>query len=379
MESFLGFFIHYLPIIIQWIVAIIFLLLACLFALMIFGKPKKKQEGELSLEDVGALESRLKEIIESSIKLPLNAQPVEMPAEQVTQEVKSINRTSMEKMMQELSQKNAEIELLKQANIEASASASADVGDISSYLEKIRDLEGRLAEYEIIEEDIADLSLFKEENTKLKRELEALKGSNNPGAESLESNSKQSQDEATTVEKSSGDEPAPVSVQADKQDDLVAEFAAVVDQLEDKVTDENSTREEAEPTVERDTNEDIEEATAELTADLEILNQSLEKKETKPAPKEDDILAEFTKSLTQTEPTNKKIDNKKETPTKTSFVEETDPADFDKEDGSVDTDKMLAEMAGFGAMGGEGPESALEGDVDTDKMAAEATKLLSSE
>ncbi|MEK6554275.1 MAG: hypothetical protein AABZ31_03460 [Bdellovibrionota bacterium] len=42
-------------------------------------------------------------------------------------------------------------------------------------LAKIKTLEDRLLEYEIIEDDIADLSIYKEENAKLKRELEALK------------------------------------------------------------------------------------------------------------------------------------------------------------------------------------------------------------
>lgn len=41
--------------------------------------------------------------------------------------------------------------------------------------DKIKDLEARLAEYEIISEDIADLSFYKEENAKMQKELEALK------------------------------------------------------------------------------------------------------------------------------------------------------------------------------------------------------------
>lgn len=40
---------------------------------------------------------------------------------------------------------------------------------------KIKDLEARLAEYEIISEDIADLSRYREENDNLKKELDALK------------------------------------------------------------------------------------------------------------------------------------------------------------------------------------------------------------
>lgn len=49
-------------------------------------------------------------------------------------------------------------------------------GDATQYLSKIKELEGKLSEYEILEDDIADLSLFKEENARLKTELEALKG-----------------------------------------------------------------------------------------------------------------------------------------------------------------------------------------------------------
>lgn len=45
----------------------------------------------------------------------------------------------------------------------------------SELLAKIKNLEGKLAEYEVIEDDIADLSLYKEENAKLKKELEQLK------------------------------------------------------------------------------------------------------------------------------------------------------------------------------------------------------------
>lgn len=76
-----------------------------------------------------------------------------------------------------------------QAAAEASAAAAATVapagggevaGGISAkekedLLGKIRDLEARLAEYEIISEDIADLSRYREENDNLKKEIEALK------------------------------------------------------------------------------------------------------------------------------------------------------------------------------------------------------------
>ncbi len=58
---------------------------------------------------------------------------------------------------------------------EMSAAAAAGVNDNSDLLAKISELEERLMEYEIIEDDIADLSLYKTENEKLKEELERLK------------------------------------------------------------------------------------------------------------------------------------------------------------------------------------------------------------
>lgn len=62
--------------------------------------------------------------------------------------------------------------------IAAAAEAAAGLAEKerSDYDAKIKELESRLAEYEIISEDIADLSFFKEENARLTKELEGLRG-----------------------------------------------------------------------------------------------------------------------------------------------------------------------------------------------------------
>lgn len=57
----------------------------------------------------------------------------------------------------------------------AAPAAAAPAADTSEFENKIKDLEARLAEYEIISEDIADLSRYKEENEQLKTEIGALK------------------------------------------------------------------------------------------------------------------------------------------------------------------------------------------------------------
>jgi hypothetical protein len=62
----------------------------------------------------------------------------------------------------------------------AAAAAQAAAGlaekERADYEAKIKELEARLAEYEIISEDIADLSFYKEENARLTKELESLRG-----------------------------------------------------------------------------------------------------------------------------------------------------------------------------------------------------------
>jgi hypothetical protein len=54
--------------------------------------------------------------------------------------------------------------------------------DIAELNKKIKDLEARLSEYEIIEDDIANLSIYKEENARLKNELGKLKNGASPAA-----------------------------------------------------------------------------------------------------------------------------------------------------------------------------------------------------
>lgn len=55
-------------------------------------------------------------------------------------------------------------------------SKSQPQGDTSGLEAKVKELSEKLSEYEIIEDDIANLSFYKSENTKLKNELEKLKG-----------------------------------------------------------------------------------------------------------------------------------------------------------------------------------------------------------
>lgn len=94
----------------------------------------------------------------------------------------------LERLKSELAAKSEEVEQLKTqgsngaaapaegaAKAASQAAAPAVTGDAAVLQEKIRDLEARLGEYAIIEDDIADLSFYKEETVRLQAEVDSLK------------------------------------------------------------------------------------------------------------------------------------------------------------------------------------------------------------
>lgn len=85
----------------------------------------------------------------------------------------------LEKLKAEIAANQNLITELKQKAEQAVKSQMAS-DQTPELLAKVKVLENRLAEYEIIEDDIADLSIYKEENAKLKKELELLKASSGP-------------------------------------------------------------------------------------------------------------------------------------------------------------------------------------------------------
>lgn len=85
-------------------------------------------------------------------------------------------------------------------------------GDTKALQDKINELTNKLSEYEIIEDDIANLSFYKSENAKLKNELEKLKGG------------------AATIESSPSATPAPIVAPAEPT--ILDEFEKTVQQKE---------------------------------------------------------------------------------------------------------------------------------------------------
>lgn len=82
---------------------------------------------------------------------------------------------ALQTQLKEAQGKAQEAMLAAQSTTAAAAAAgSADSGQSAELAAKVKDLEARLSEYEIISEDIADLSRFREENEELRKQLEGL-------------------------------------------------------------------------------------------------------------------------------------------------------------------------------------------------------------
>ncbi len=94
-------------------------------------------------------------------------------AQKLLSEINNLKKDLQEKQSYIENQKN------QPGGSAAAGESAGSVGLSNDEKEKlnqqIRELQGKLSEYEIISEDIADLSFFKEENSKLQKELEALK------------------------------------------------------------------------------------------------------------------------------------------------------------------------------------------------------------
>ena len=86
------------------------------------------------------------------------------------QQVTNLN-SSLESERKEKSLLRSEMEKLKAAG----GAATGESSDNSDLLKKIKELEGRLKEYEIIEDDLADLKRLQQENMRLKASLDELK------------------------------------------------------------------------------------------------------------------------------------------------------------------------------------------------------------
>ena len=282
-------------------------------------------------------------------------------------------------------QKQKIVQLEEQSKSSPAAAQALDDGKVKELNSKIDTLESQLKEYEIIEDDIADLSLFKEENISLKKELEALK------------------DGAPEPEPAAAPEPAaePEPVAAPEPAAEPEPVAAPEPAAESKpVAAPEPAAESVEPVAEAEPT-----AAPEPAAESEPKVSSF--KETKVDTAEeyitDDILAEFSAAVDKefghaTGKDERAEKNKNQE--KVSEVEASDPqsavdqamqvatavADVRAEkenepkveeeaEAAINTDKMLEEMAELNKVEADESGGGLEDSADLEKMAAEATDL----
>ena len=344
-------------------------LFACVLALVvistiyaIFNRPEDS-EGLSSLKEI---ENSLRKVIEernvagqiaakaaqadSGASVDGDDDLVPAPMVAALREELEAKKADLLKAQQDVMAKNAEIDNLKKATPAPAAPAegSVNAAEVEALKAKMTELEGRLAEYSIIEDDIADLSMYKEENAKLKNELAMLKsGAPAPAA----APAAVATPEAPKVEpQAAAPTPAPTPAPAAQpagpiqpvsdDDPVLAEFAAAMAEQEKLSA--------------------AKEAAAKPKAPVD-------KPAAEPAP---------APAVAPT-PVVAAVPTPAPEPTPAPAAE----ASADPLTEELDTDRMLAEMADLNNMPAEDEAGAhiLDADLDTEKMAAEAGALQQEE
>ncbi|KYG70377.1 hypothetical protein AZI85_14515 [Bdellovibrio bacteriovorus] len=210
MDKFLSFWDHYNTRIIEGLVALVILLSLILAYRSFFAKKSKGDSVDAGNGlDAAQLEKTLQKILENQqsgggrTSRSAHAEDLSTDVDLDAMEQASVSdagasdggsaesaaevvqlRSSLNESAKKVEALQAQLkDALQAAEAAAAAPAAAggaEAGGMSAAEKeemngKLRDLEARLAEYEIISEDIADLSRYREENDNLKKELEALK------------------------------------------------------------------------------------------------------------------------------------------------------------------------------------------------------------
>ncbi len=333
-------------------------------------KNPKSVEGVPDLSD---LEGTLKRVLEQTeVKASSVAMPPGMVApgggldtvafESMNDEERAEFQTTIEQQKNEILQLKSSIETIQQE----AAQNSGGSGEMSPEIQsKIEELEAKLAEYEIIEDDIADLSMYKEENAQLKAEIEALRnaGGSSGGEEEITSIEDALAEDGKVEAKQPAEEPADAGEGA-VDDDIMAEFAAAVESQ--KASDP---REEAASGFEQKADEAVKEVQEEAKSEENSSSDD----------EQDSIMAEFAAAVDD----QKKVEQG-ESPAEESQAEEV-PSENDgveassdpdsKGSGIVDPEQVMAEMASLEEAEADSGDNTLESGLDTDKLVAEAEKM----
>lgn len=193
MDKFLNFWSHHNVAIIEILIGAILVISLYVAWKSLFGKSEATEGHSESVHiDTAHIEEALKKILENQEKAPAapsfdmssmvsggDVSPeliAKMSAAQAEVVRLAGDVETRSKQIETLQLQVAEAEKKAELAAAAGASGAAPAAFDSSALEaKIKDLQSRLEEYEIISEDIADISKYKEENVALSDELKKLK------------------------------------------------------------------------------------------------------------------------------------------------------------------------------------------------------------
>ncbi len=170
LDSFTQFWFSHLDGIVNVLFLVLILLFLVLFVIIFISSRNKKS---LTGAETNDLETTLRKVLESA---ELKASPGSMPAGNAAASAEAVAEVA--KLKKSVGEKVAEIEVLKKQIAEKKDSGSE--ADANALQVRLKELEAKLAEYEIIEDDIANLSMYKEENKRLRSELDKLQAGGAP-------------------------------------------------------------------------------------------------------------------------------------------------------------------------------------------------------
>lgn len=340
LDTFIQWTIRHNALIIEGLIALIVLFVLFLaYRTFLLARNEEKNPKFSGGADLGHIEETLKKILEQASALPAVGSAAAGNNGALLSEIAELR--------QSLETKQAELELAQAAGANSAVAVPAADGDNSALMAQIQELQGKLSEYEIISEDIADLSFYKEENVKLQKELEFLKSSAPAVA---------------VVTAATKTEVAPV-----QSDSLLAEISTAVTSVEPKAVDSPAS---------------VKPAAA--VSDVPPMAAPLaETSAAEPAASivDDDIMAEFAAAISEQL-------TAKEGPAVAATAPTTEPSasataespavteDKDETLGSLDLDRMQSEATNLlEDAPAEDSENPLESELDPSKLMAEAASM----
>lgn len=295
------FLVHHNVLIIEVLLGIIIFSVVFLSFRLFFRKAEAEIKGGVDDQALKAIEASLKKVLETAeVKAAVTTSSPSGES--------SIGGSVAEEFVQKLETEVAtkaklieELQVQLQTVQEQAAASASSGGDVAQWKQKAGELEAKLAEYEIIAEDIADLSQYKEENARLKAEIDALKAG---GAVAAAPAAAAAAPEAPAPAPTQAAAPVAAAPEAPVDDDIMAEFAKAVEDQKSgglKEAEPASVAEAPPAAVDDDIMAEFAKAVEEQkSGDLkepEVAPAAVAAAPAPEAPVDDDIMAEFAKAV----------------------------------------------------------------------------------